>query len=114
MARPGRSRWFRLAIAFALAFVIVLALIFAYAIQGAAPQAGPPLPGPTPAPAPPPSSSSALLLGLGALCFTGIGTISSVILGWRSERRQAAESRLRVAQLEMQLAQAKADAEKTG
>jgi hypothetical protein len=33
-----------------------------------------------------------------------------VILGWRSERRQAAESRLRVAQLELELARARADA----
>ena len=47
---------------------------------------------------------------LGALLFTGLGTVSSVILGWRSERRQAAESRLRVAQLELELARTRADA----
>ena len=50
-----------------------------------------------------------LYLTFGALFFTAIGTISTMILGWRSEKRQALESRLKVAQLELELAKARGE-----
>ena len=101
MAKPGRSRWFRAAKWFAVASLLVLACLAYLALQTNAPQG---CEGCLTT-----QSNAGLLLGLAALCFTGLGTISSVILGWRSERRQAAESRLRVAQLELELARARAD-----
>ena len=104
MAKPGRSRWFRAAKWFAVASLLLLALLAYFALQKGAPQG---CEGCLTT-----QSNAGLLLGLAALCFTGLGTISSVLLGWRSERRQAAESRLRIAQLELQVAQARAEAEK--
>jgi hypothetical protein len=101
MAKPGRSRWFRAAKWLAAAFLLLLAFLAYLALQESAPQG---CEGCLTV-----QSNAGLLLGLGALLFTGLGTISSVILGWRSERRQAAESRLRVAQLELELARARAD-----
>ena len=42
-----------------------------------------------------------------ALVISALGTASTIMLGWRSERRQAQESRLKIAQLELQLAEAR-------
>jgi hypothetical protein len=48
---------------------------------------------------------AALVTSFLAFVVSGIGTASTVILGWRSERR---ESKLKIAQLELQLAEARA------
>ena len=45
-----------------------------------------------------------------ALIISALGTASTIMLGWRSERRQADESRLKIEQLELQLAEARAKA----
>jgi hypothetical protein len=49
----------------------------------------------------------AVFVSAGALLVSGIGTASSIILGWRNERRQQRESQLRIEQLEAQLTQAR-------
>jgi L-asparagine transporter-like permease len=36
-----------------------------------------------------------------------IGSASTIILGWRADRRQSAEFRLKIEQLELQLAEAR-------
>jgi hypothetical protein len=52
----------------------------------------------------------AFYLSLAALCISAVGTVSTVILGWRNERRQSAEFKLKIEQLELQLAQARESA----
>jgi len=42
-----------------------------------------------------------------AAILSAIGTISTIILAWRSDRRSARESALKIAQLERELAEAK-------
>jgi hypothetical protein len=108
MAKKARSRWYTVAKLFAFVFVVLLGLYFFAPIPGGAPGGSCDSNGLCAQVV----DTSGLLLGLGALCFTGIGTISSVILGWRSERRQSAESTLKIAQLEIQLAQARSEAGK--
>ncbi|MGA7674324.1 MAG: hypothetical protein WCA78_04670 [Rhizomicrobium sp.] len=54
--------------------------------------------------------SLAMLVSLGALLVTGMGTASTIVLGWRNEKRQAMEFKLKIEQLELQLAEAKAKA----
>ena len=96
MAARVKSRWYIFAKLFALLFVVVGLWLFVFRAS--------------------PSSDCyncatvdvSPLLGIGALFFTGLATISSIILGWRSERRQADESRLKIAHLELQLEQARA------
>jgi hypothetical protein len=58
----------------------------------------------------PAENIAAVAIGISFLTFviSAIGTASTIILGWRSERRQAEESKLRIAQLEIQLAEVKA------
>lgn len=59
----------------------------------------------------------ALVVSACAFFVSAIGTASAVILGWRNERRQAAEFRLKIEQLELQLAEARRSAaagEKSG
>lgn len=53
----------------------------------------------------------ALLISGATFLISGIGTASSVILGWRNERRQSAEFRLRIEQLERQVAEARQQAD---
>ena len=57
-------------------------------------------------------------IGLATLCISflalivsGIETTSSVLLGWRADRRQSDEFKLKIQQLELQLAETKATAE---
>jgi hypothetical protein len=125
MAAAG-NRWFRAArILAAIMFVSLLAtlllLYFAVAApagekasypptaNAVAPNAAEPLPPPAPlAPAPPSDLPLyAFLVSTGAFLVSTIGTASTVILGWRNERRQAAESQLRVAELEAQIAESR-------
>jgi hypothetical protein len=51
-----------------------------------------------------------IMLSLGMFVVTAIGTGSAILLGWRSDRREAAEMELRIEQLELQLAEARAKA----
>jgi hypothetical protein len=44
------------------------------------------------------------------LIVTAIGATSTILLGWRSERRQSDEFKLKIQQLELQLAETKATA----
>jgi hypothetical protein len=46
------------------------------------------------------------------LILSAIGTSSAIILGWRTDRRQTQEFKLKIQQLEMQLAEARATAVK--
>jgi hypothetical protein len=48
---------------------------------------------------------TAIVISFCAVLITGLGTASTVILGWRNDRRQAAESKLKIEQLELQLAE---------
>lgn len=47
------------------------------------------------------------MISVAAFVVSSVGTASAVILGWRCERRQAAESKLKIEQLELQLAEAR-------
>jgi hypothetical protein len=49
----------------------------------------------------------ALAVSVIALLVATIGTASTIILGWRADRRQTEEFKLRIQQLEMQLAEAR-------
>jgi hypothetical protein len=51
-----------------------------------------------------------VLVSFLALVISSLGTASTIMLGWRSERRQAEESRLKIEQLELQLADVRAKA----
>jgi ABC-type Fe3+ transport system permease subunit len=60
------------------------------------------------------SISDAPTIAVVTLAFSGItsvlatlGTASTILLGWRSDRRQAKESKLKMEQLELQLADAR-------
>jgi hypothetical protein len=72
-----------------------------------------------------PTEDSVFITGLTAvvslvgMIVTIIGTASTILIGWRAERRQSEESRLRIKQLELQLqaaqqTQAKATGDKGG
>lgn len=50
----------------------------------------------------------AALVSTIALVFTAIGTVSTMIIAWRAERRNAEESKLKMEQLKLQLAEANA------
>ncbi len=63
-----------------------------------------------PEPAPIDLPTIALIVSACAVCVTTVGTASTVILGWRNERRQSAEFRLKIEQLELQLAEARRSA----
>lgn len=58
-----------------------------------------------------PTSVAATTLAIStlALIVTALGTASTVLLGWRDEKRQTAETKLKIEQLERQLAEAKAE-----
>ena len=62
--------------------------------------------GPQPPGPPDPAAAGAdwtALLSLGTLLITGVGTLSTVLLSWRVDRRQAREFELRIRELEHQL-----------
>ena len=103
MVKRDARTWYRAAKLFALAFVILSPVTFVLWLGSL-----PTIHGPADLQAER-RADLTFILGLLALCFTGLGTISSVVLGWRTERRQAAESKLRIEQLEIQLAQARAE-----
>ena len=48
-----------------------------------------------------------LIVSFGTLLITAVGTASTVLLGWRNEKRQSAEFQLRIQQLEIELAKAR-------
>jgi len=56
------------------------------------------------APGEPQSFWAASAISAGSLLVSLFGTTSMVIFGWRSERRNATESKLRIQHLELQLA----------
>ena len=71
-------------------------------------------PGPSPETGPPsgwinPATIAVATLPVSflALIVTAIGTASTVLLGWRNDRRQAEEARLKIQQLERELAKSK-------
>jgi hypothetical protein len=51
--------------------------------------------------------SLALIISICAFGISATGTVSAIILGWRNERRQAAEFHLKIEALELQLADAR-------
>ena len=53
------------------------------------------------------NADMAFLISSVALLFTCLGTTSSIILGWRADRRQAEEQRLKIVHLELQLEEAR-------
>jgi hypothetical protein len=117
----AKNGWYRAARWFAWTLIISLAAIAVTTYLGIAAedaQYGPPPPGGEGGPTAYPSSwlvasdvpLYALLVSMGAFCVSAIGTASTVILGWRNERRIAAESKLKIEQLEMQLTEARRQA----
>jgi hypothetical protein len=59
------------------------------------------------------------IVSMVGMMVTMIGTASTILIGWRAERRQSEESKLRIKQLELQLqaaqqTQAKATGDKGG
>ena len=137
MAPTKRSViWYRLGTFFALAFVV--AVLLSWAARFASPpisESDAPEYRPCPvgascgshvelskpeSDAPPPVVSDsgipdALTISFAAMVITGLGTASTVILGWRSERRQSAQFRMTIEQLEIQLTQLRrAESERVG
>jgi hypothetical protein len=70
-----------------------------------------PRPGPPPSWFEPPITVAAATLAIStlALMVTVLGTASTVMLGWRDDKRQTAETKLKIEQLERQLAEAKVE-----
>jgi hypothetical protein len=58
-------------------------------------------------------AAATLAISTLALIVTALGTASTVMLGWRDDKRQTAETKLKIEQLERQLAEAKAERSKT-
>jgi hypothetical protein len=48
------------------------------------------------------------------MIVSGIGTASTILLGWRADRRQAKEFKLKIEQLELQLQEARMKSKKGG
>jgi hypothetical protein len=93
----GRALFFAWTV-FGSILILVLASVVPFLIAGGRVEGGQQL------------SLPALAVGVSActLIVSTLGTASSVILGWRGERRQAAEWKLKIQQLELELAAAKA------
>lgn len=51
-----------------------------------------------------------LILSAATFILSAVGTASTVLLGWRNDRRQSREFGLKIEQLEMQLANARGEA----
>jgi hypothetical protein len=105
------NRWYRAARGFAWTFLgsavaTLLLSVFSFMLSGAQ-SAVPTAPATLVSDIP----AYALVVSIGAFFVSAFGTASTVILGWRNERRQAAESRLKIEQLELQLAEARRQAE---
>jgi hypothetical protein len=105
--------WYKTARVFAVLLVIFfILLVFSYSYFLSSLHLGP-------------TEDSVFIAGLTAvvslvgMIVTMIGTASTILIGWRAERRQSEESRLRIKQLELQLqaaqhTQAKATGDKGG
>jgi hypothetical protein len=52
-------------------------------------------------------SDYAFVISLGTLFVSMIGTTSTILLGWRADRRQSDEFKLKIEQLELQLREAR-------
>jgi hypothetical protein len=56
----------------------------------------------------------ALAIATLVMIVSGIGTASTILLGWRADRRQAKEFKLKIEQLELQLQEARMKSKKGG
>lgn len=106
------NRWYRAARGFAWTFLISFVAMLLLAVLSSVLGGGRAAPGGGSALAPTLDIPAyALVVSICAFFVSAFGTASTVILGWRNERRQAAESRLKIEQLELQLAEARRSAE---
>jgi H+/gluconate symporter-like permease len=96
--RASRTFWLLCQISLAAAF---LTFVYAMATMRFYAPPGPPPGGPQEI------AAIALLVSIAAFVVSFVGTVSTLVLGWRAERREAVESRLRIAQLEKQAADAR-------
>lgn len=55
-----------------------------------------------------PALSAALVISIVTCCVSTVTSFSSLALSWRADRRQARETDLKIAQLELQLEEARA------
>lgn len=101
------SRWRRASRLFAWALLIsFLGLTLAVTFGVQAPSSSGPGGETTQGPA------LAIIVSVGALFVSALGTASTVLLGWRSDQRQAVEAKLKIEQLELQLEQARRERER--
>jgi hypothetical protein len=100
MARPLSSATYRLAIIFAVLVFVSTGIVILYVTTTILPHlyGGSDL-------VPFEMNPLAGIISVLTLLVSAIGTASTIVLGWRAERRQAAESQLKVRQLELDLAE---------